>query len=116
MSVDIRIKNAIAKIINFASVEVISDGRPRGTRRPVVFNNNGIYIKRSGAIILGNCTSNLSITMEGGNPNWDGAFIQDGSLPHYSLTQINTLSNIVDFIRKTYPNISINTNNILAGI
>lgn len=116
MSVDIKVRNAIAKAGSITSVEVVNDGRPRGTRRPVVFNNNGIYIKRSGALILGNCSSSLNITVEGGNPNWDGAFVQDGALPYYPATQINTLLNIINFIKRTYPGISINTNGILAGI
>lgn len=116
MSVDIKVRNAIAKVINLTSVEVVNDGRPRGTRRPISFNNNGIYIKRSGAIILGDCQSSLNIIIEGGNPNWDGAFVQDGALPYYPSTQINTLLNIINFIKRTYPSISINTNGILAGI
>ena len=116
MSVDISIRNAIAKVGSLSSVEVVNDGRPRGTRRPIVFNNNGLYIKRSGAVILGTCSSNLNIIVEGGNPNWDGAFVQDGSLPYYPATQINTLLNIINFIKRTFPGISINTNGILAGI
>jgi len=116
MTVDIKVKNAIYSARNITAVNISSDGRPRGSRKPISFDSQGIYIKKTGSTILGTVNSSLAITLEGGNPNWDGAFVQQGYNPYYTPAQISTLLNIVNLIKGIAPSAAIDSNGILGDV
>ena len=112
--IDVFVRNAIASSQTINSVYVKNDGRPRGSKKPVNFNGDGIYVRKNGTVLVGKISSSCLITLEGGNPNWDGAFVQSGFFPVYNPTQISSFLSIINYIKSIFPSISITSevNNI----
>lgn len=88
--------NLLSNIGEAETVTVIGDSSMRGGN---FTQGSGITISRAGNI-TGSAASgkNITITLEGGNAQWDGALTQDQIGPYYTRAQLTLVSSLRQYV------------------
>lgn len=110
-SVQSALKSIAQNISSITTIDVLSDGSKRGA--PPTPSSSGIYIDRLGNA-SGSCSGNtLSITLQGGTAEWEGAVSTTNFYDTFAISQLLALEYIILFtINNGKEGIAVNPNSI----
>jgi hypothetical protein len=106
------VKTAINRNIgSITSVYIISTNTKRGSREIIKIPDNCIFIFTTGVAQVNNISGQeLNIILEGGDPNWEDALVNNKYVPYYSYNQQKTLNQILDYLYSCSPRILVRNN------
>jgi hypothetical protein len=78
-------------------VTVKGDSTKRGASGSA--SSGGIFINRLGQISGSGSGGTLTVTLEGGDAQWDGALTQDGVSPYYTRAQQEMVASLLKYVR-----------------